>query len=292
MEQDPGDRQLLERLAQGGPAAWDLFLEGCSGVVFGVVRLFADTYDDRMDLFLFICARLQEGDMRRLRAFRFRADAPCRFSTWLTVVARNLALDFVREREGRFRPFQNVVAMDAVDRLVFEYHLRDGLPLDEVRDRLRQQHDVHLEEHQLVALAARVAERISPSQRWRLLSRLMEKRRPLPVDPVAGSAMRGEERIPIPDDWGDPERPLRTREAERALQQAMELLPPRERLVVMLRFRDGMTARETADVTRITVEEAERLSRLGINRLRESLSRTGLAPTDFETSSLAGLWTS
>jgi RNA polymerase sigma factor (sigma-70 family) len=161
-----------------------------------------------------------------------------------------------------------------------------------MRDRLRQQHDVHLEEHQLVALAARVAERISPSQRWRLLSRLMEKRRPLPVDPVAGSAMRGEERIPIPDDWGDPERPLRTREAERALQQAMELLPPRERLVVMLRFRDGMTARETADVTRITVEEAERLSRLGITRLRESLSRTGLAPTDFETSSLAGLWTS
>jgi DNA-directed RNA polymerase specialized sigma24 family protein len=72
----------------------------------------------------------------------------------------------------------------------------------------------------------------------------------------------------------------------------MERLPPRERLIVMLRFRDGMTARETADVTRITVEEAERLSRLGINRLRESLNRTGLVPADFEASNLASLWTS
>src|SRR5262249_30549055 len=86
---ESGDQELIRGLSAGGPAAWQTFLERCADTVFRVVGLFASGYDERMDLFLFVCSRLHEDDMRRLRSFRFRPDAPCRFSTWLTVVVKN-----------------------------------------------------------------------------------------------------------------------------------------------------------------------------------------------------------
>jgi len=75
------DRALLDALAAGGPVAWQAFLDACSETVFRVVSLFADTYDDRMDLFLFVCTKLHDDDLRRLRSFRFHTESPCRLST-------------------------------------------------------------------------------------------------------------------------------------------------------------------------------------------------------------------
>ena len=81
---------------------------------------------------------------------------------------------------------------------------------------------------------------------------------------------------------GDPERALRSREAGRALRSAMEAIPPRERLAVTLRYRDGMNARQAAMVLNVTPAEAERLAREGVRKVRESLGRAGMAQLDFE----------
>jgi RNA polymerase sigma factor (sigma-70 family) len=292
MDQDTRDRDLLERIAAGGPAAWPFFLDSCADTIFRVVRLFADAYDDRMDLFLFVCGKLEEGEMKRVRAFRYRPEAPCRLSTWLSVVVRNLAVDFIREKEGRFRPFRTVEKMDDIDRLVFEYHLRDGRPLAEVRDRLERSHGIRIEDGPLLDRAGRVRESLSASQRWRLLARLTEKRRHLPLDPVAGGALRGDEIVPLTDAREDPEAQVRRREADHALLEAMRVIPARERLAVTLRFRDGLTSREVARVMRVPAEEAERLARRGVDRLRASLSGAGFAPPDFEPSQLEAMWPS
>jgi len=292
MTQEIEDRALLDRLSQGGAAAWDVFLQSCAETIFRVVRLHADGYDERMDLFLFVCAKLREDDMRRIRSFRFRPEAPCRFSTWLSVVVRNMAVDFVREREGRFREFRNVTEMGEVERLVFGYHLKDGRPLPEVRDLLRQRHGHRVEPAQLSEIAGRVQGNLSASQKWRLLARLSERRRPVPLDPVQGSAGGSEEAIPLADAWGDPEKPLRSREADGAMRRALDAVPPRQRLALALRFRDGMTAREAAGVLRVQPSEAERLARDGIDRLRLSLKGSGFTSPDFEASSLAAMWPS
>src|SRR2546428_9574498 len=129
---DREESEVLERIGRGGPDAWETFLVSFSDVIFRVARLFADTYDERMDIYLFTCARLKVDGMRRLRSFHYRPEAPCRFSTWLSVVVKNIAVDFIRSREGRFRPFRDVETMEEADRLVFQYYLRDGRALEEV----------------------------------------------------------------------------------------------------------------------------------------------------------------
>jgi RNA polymerase sigma factor (sigma-70 family) len=275
------DRTLLETLAAGGPVAWQTFLEICSETIFRVVSLFADTYDDRMDLFLFVCTKLHDDGMRRLRSFRFRPEAPCRFSTWLAVVVKNLAVDHLRAREGRFRPFRRVDAMEEVDRLVFDYHLRDGKSLEEVRHLLETRHGIGVGDVELAGRAARVEATLSANQRWRLMARLSERRDHLPLDPVSGAA-GPEESIPLADARGDPEHALRSLEADRALRSAMEAIPPRERLALTLRYRDGMSARQSAVVLDVTPAEAERLAREGVRKVRESLGRAGMTPPDFE----------
>ena len=269
---DSDDRALLDAIAPGGPAAWQAFLDSCSATVFRVVRLFADTYDERMDLFLFVCSRLHADDMRRLRSFRYRPDAPCRFSTWLTVVVKNLAVDHMRAQQGRDRPFRNVEAMDETDRLVFDYHLRDGRPLAEVRQILGTRHGIGVGDADLAGRAARVEAALSASQRWRLMARLAERREHLPLDPVSGAAVTvAHEAIPLTDAGENPEQALRRREETRVLRTALQALPPRERLAVTLRHRDGLSAREVAAVLKVTPEEAERLAGGGLQCLGAQL---------------------
>lgn len=281
---ESNDRALIDALAAGGPVAWQAFLGACSETVFRVVSLFADTYDDRMDLFLFVCTKLHDDDMRRLRSFRFRTESPCRFSTWLAVVVKNLAVDHLRARDGRFRPFRKVDAMEEIDRLVFDYHLRDGKPLEEVRHLLETRHGIGVGDAELAGRAARVEAALSANQRWRLMARLSERRDHLPLDPVSGAAgLEPEKAIPLADARGDPERALRSREAGRALRSAMEAIPPRERLALTLRYRDGMTARQSAVVLNVTPTEAERLARDAVRKVRKSLEHAGMAPPDFES---------
>src|SRR5262245_16603411 len=158
-----GEQEFLDRIADGGPESWNAFLESCADQIFRVVRLFGDGYDERMELFLVGCDRLEEERMRRLRAFTFRPEAPCRFSTYLSVIVKNMAVDFIRAREGRFRPFRVVETMEETDRLLFEYHLRDGRPLEESRDLIESRHGIRLSAAQASDRAGRLQSSLSAS---------------------------------------------------------------------------------------------------------------------------------
>jgi RNA polymerase sigma factor (sigma-70 family) len=269
---DSDDRAIIDAIAAGGPSAWQAFLENCASTVFRVVSLFADTYDERMDLFLFVCGKLHENDLRRLRSFRFRPESPCRFATWLSVVVKNLAVDCLRSQQGRFRPFRKIDAMEEIDRLVFDYHLRDGRPLVEVRQILGARHGIGVGDAELEGRAARIESALSASQRWRLVARLAERRDHLALDPVSGWAGPAtQSATPLTDTGENPEQALRQRETDAEIRRALLLLPPRERLAVALRYRDGMSARQVATVLKVTPPEAERLARAGARRLRECL---------------------
>lgn len=82
-------------------AAWDSFLQRYRRLIFATIRHYAHRPDDVMDVFARVCEALRAEGMARLR--RYEPDRTARFSTWLVVVIRNLAIDWYRSREGRTR---------------------------------------------------------------------------------------------------------------------------------------------------------------------------------------------
>ncbi|MCX6556202.1 MAG: RNA polymerase sigma factor [Candidatus Aminicenantes bacterium] len=138
------DSDLLQSVLAGDVASWQKFVLKYAQAIYRATGKYCDDYDEKMAVFLHILEKLREERFARLRQFTFKA----KLSTWLTVVARRLALDFLRAKYGRdFRLKKiRVVSYDAVP--AFMKHLADndtpeqemaGSEQRQARDRLAQE---------------------------------------------------------------------------------------------------------------------------------------------------------
>lgn len=259
------DRQLegiLRGLGSRAPEpAWDAFLEACSPLVLQVVQLFERDPDPVGDCFLFVCEQLRAKQFHRLR--RFRAGGPASFSTWLRAVVRNLCLDWHRRESGRHRVFRAVGALGPLERGVFRCRFREGLTRQETLLSLRSRFP-ELTETQLLASEERVRQSLTPRQLW-LLSR------PTRAVPLALEGEDGTER-PLPDPAPGPEEVFSLSEQREALERALLRLPDSERLLVRLRFEEGLTLDQIARVTGLgNPQRAERHINGLLERLRTAI---------------------
>jgi len=81
-------------------AAWEKLIAAHTRLLLAAARSFGDGHDEVMNRYAYILEKCRESDFRRLRTF----DGSCgaSFSTWLTVIARRLCLDYERVRYGRY----------------------------------------------------------------------------------------------------------------------------------------------------------------------------------------------
>lgn len=105
----------LAKLLHATPAtresAWQDFVARYSRLILSVARSMGGGYDAIMDRYAYILERLARDDSRRLRAYVH--DPRARFTTWLVVVCRRLALDERRARLGRVRKGTDVIRLRA-----------------------------------------------------------------------------------------------------------------------------------------------------------------------------------
>jgi len=83
-------------------AAWDGLIADHTRLLLAVARSFGGAHDESMDRYSYILGELRAADFRRLRTFEPNRGAS--FSTWLTLTARKMCLDYLRTRYGRQRP--------------------------------------------------------------------------------------------------------------------------------------------------------------------------------------------
>ena len=83
-------------------AAWDELIADHTRLLLAVARSFGGAHDESMDRYSYILGELRAADFRRLRTFEPNRGAT--FSTWLTLTARQMCLDYLRTRYGRQRP--------------------------------------------------------------------------------------------------------------------------------------------------------------------------------------------
>lgn len=91
------EQSLLQAVLSGDDEAWKRFVSAYAPFIYKAAARYSDDYDETMSIFTEILEKLRAGNGQRLRSFRGQSS----LSTWLTVVARNLALDSLRRRYGR-----------------------------------------------------------------------------------------------------------------------------------------------------------------------------------------------
>ncbi len=254
---------ILRRLgSRASEQAWEEFLEACSPLVLQVIRFFERDPDPVADCFLFVCEQLRANRFRRLR--RFRPEGPACFSTWLRAVVRNLCLDWHRRESGRHRVFRVVEALGFLERAVFSCRFREGLSRHETLLSLRCRFP-ELTEPQLLASEERVRQSLTPRQLW-LVSQ------PRKAVYLALENEDGAERQ-LRDPDPSPEEALSFSEQRGLVERALRRLPDSERLLVRLRFEEGLTLEQIARITGLgNPQRVERHIKGLLERLRTAFA--------------------
>ena len=265
--EDPPIARILERLgSQESHRAWSDFLESFSAHILQTVRLFERDADPVADCFLYVCERLSEKGFRRLRSFKLGGIA--KFLTWLRVVVRNLCLDWHRKEFGRHRVFQSIAVLGALEQDVFRCIYEQGLSQDESLNLLRASYP-QLTMAELETGAGRVRSALTDRQIW-----LAGARRHPPLPWERDSEAGSQEQIAEPIDPAPSIESLLVMDEERAaVERALGGLAKPERLLIELRFEQGLTLQETAQLLNLKdAQTVDRRQREVIEKLRKQLA--------------------
>jgi RNA polymerase sigma factor (sigma-70 family) len=212
--------------------------------------------EDARDFTAWIKLRLLENDYAILRKFRGES----KIGTYLTVAIAMLARDYRAEHWGRWRPSVAAQRIGSIAVQLETMVYRDGLQVTHAGELLRTAGKTFLSDTQLAHMLARLPSR-SPL-------------RPVKVDSemLAGlSAQKGADST-LEEQSSRDER----RNVEDALESAVGLLPPDDRVVLRMHFWEGMTVAEIA--RSLSIEQKplyKRFDRL-LGSLKKSLIASGL----------------
>jgi len=127
---------ILERLlSERGQTqeAWHDFLDQYSKLILKIIWLREHDYDEAMEKYLYICKKLCENDFAILGKFQKNyRDNPPKFTSWLSAVVRNLAIDAHRKKHGRKRYPKLLQEMSEMDRKFFMLYYWKGYSLEEI----------------------------------------------------------------------------------------------------------------------------------------------------------------
>jgi RNA polymerase sigma factor (sigma-70 family) len=269
-------------MSQGG-TAWSDFLAAYTPFIQGCIRRVAEDYDEQMDIYLHVCARLHADDCRRVRQFRGgTAERPCKFTTWLATVTMNLAREWIRQSRGRRRMFRVIERMPRLNQIVFRYHHWEGFSADEILQLLRAQHGVELGAAELASILAEIRVSLGRDRRWRLLSRGGRHARHHSLSGPAGDSSDDPRPIQVASTEPSGDDRVRERGAATALRAAIAELPLAQRQAIELRFTEGLAARQIA--RRLGIDSYKRVYELqarALLQLRSAMKSSGWEIDDF-----------
>lgn len=233
---------LLHRLnsADAGPA-WAAFIDRYSGLVMKAVVQFEFDQDRRNECFLYVCEKLCEDRFRRLLTFNTKGAAS--FPGWLSTVTLRLCIDWHRKEYGRARMIPAISALPSLDRRVYRHCYEESMGTSECYETLRA--DIPgLARSQITDALRRIHAVLTPRQRWQLNVRVSGRRRT-----ASALSLTAPERIRDPD--STPEEQAQKDQQAEALRDAISRLAPDQRLLLLLRFREGLSYERIAQMERL-----------------------------------------
>ena len=226
---------LLEAAQKGDNDACERLILDNSGLIWSVARRYYGRGVDPEDLYQLGCL----GFLKAVRGFDF-AYGTC-FSTYAVPKISGEIRRFLRD-DGVLK-----VSRSIREKSIFLYsereRLRQELGREPALSELSQTTGMELEELAQVELAAAAPESIQT-----------ENEDGLSLEGTLGTDAPEEEMV------------------ERiALREAIDRLPEKERMTILLRYFKGLTQQQTARILGVSQVQISRLEKKGLSRLRESL---------------------
>lgn len=241
---EPSVAALFDRLRSADPrSAWRDFLEQYNPIIYQTARACTRDEDEAADYFLYMCEQLAKNGFRRL--LQFRPDGAASFPTWLKVVGRNLCVDCHRKKHGRPRPFKSVQNLSGLELQVYNCRCERGLSQQQTLEEIRAT-SPGLSLSELNDIESRIQSFLSPRQHWILSMRNQSRSNA----PILAAGQDGEEStVDVVDPGTNQETILLEEELRAKIQECVGTLPRDERLLVQLRFEEGLSLEEISRLT-------------------------------------------
>ena len=199
--------------------------------------------------------RIIEDDYGVLALFEGRSS----LRTYLTTVIQRVFLDYRRKQWGKWRPSAEAHRRGPLALRLEVLIYRDGLSLDEAFETLRANFGGDTPRDALLALANALPKRALR----RPVNDAGEELAAVPADPSQR-----------PDAQFDVEETARRVQA--GIDEAMESLSPRDRIILRMRFEDGLSVADVARVLRLDQKRLYRHIESLLETFRKSLENRGL----------------
>ena len=241
---DESVTELIERVSSAAAGtAWREFVSLYSPLIRHVVARHECERDRADECFEYICEALSDDGFRRLRSFR--PDGPARFRTWLMAVVANLCRDWRRRQRGRFRPVRSVLRLPELDQQIFRHIFANGMSRKECVETLAPRFPT-LTEDLVAETSARLFALLTPQQRWQLSARPRDLARTAPDPEHEDDDEAWQPVAPGPG----PDEQAAVLQEHQQLKDALARLVPEQRLLLRLRYEQGLTLAEVARLTR------------------------------------------
>lgn len=231
--------KLLRRLRSNDAGmAWVEFLDVYAPMIMYVANQFEYRQERINECFLYACEQLNDNGFRRL--LKFNAAGKAHFNTWLSTVVFNLCADWHRREYGRVTLLPAIAALPAFDQSVYRMVIEQGMDKETSFQALKA--DFPDLTRELVANAvARIHSLLTPRQRWQITVRTRGRRQ---VRRVSSEDLFEK----LPDTAGGPEAEAEKQQELEALQDGISRLPADQRLLLRLRFQEGLGLKKIAQL--------------------------------------------
>lgn len=258
------ESDIVERFVYDPEGAYDALLEHYSPVILRMIHRFTRDHDEVMEIYTSICERFRANDFQALRRFRTNSE----LTPWLSVVVANACRDLFRRKKASSVPKSVINQLDELEKLVFRYYYQERLQHEDIAEIINSRHDVKCSALEVVEAIGKINDLLSVKKRWHLLTALNQNRPPMSIEEMAEYGFEPAE----PGDYSETDISLRDRESVEKLNHALNSLSDEDQLIVLLRFEQGMTAVQIADLMKFDSHKYvyTRLRTI-VNRLRRML---------------------
>lgn len=230
--------ELLHQLSSANAGtAWVEFLDRYAQIIMNTANQFEFEQDRINECFLFVCEKLNDDGFRRL--LKFNTSGKAKFRTWLGSVVFNLCVDWHRQEYGRVRMLPAIAALPAFDQSVYRLSIDQGMSKEECFQQLRMDFP-DLDREAVDKALGRIYSLLTPRQCWQISVRTHRRKH-------AGGPKNAElERLIDPA--AEPDVQTQSQQELEELQKALSRLPTQQRLLLYLRFQEGLSLKKIAQM--------------------------------------------